>query len=402
MSEDFLHGVETLEVSDGARTITTTKMSVIGIVGTAPDADPDKFPLNTPVLVAGNSTEAAYLDTVGDKKGTLPNAVDGIFDQIGAAVTIIRVDEGADEAATMTNLVGGTGVDGNYTGVHALKSAKSVVGYKPRILLVPGYIHQRDEDLPDNPGLFFANPVAAELAGVANQLRAVIIVDGPNTTDDAAVSAIGDFGSSRVYFVDPWVKVYRDGAHVAEPPSSRVAGLIAKMDKEKGFWWSPSNQTLNGITGVARSVDFTMGDPNSRANLLNEQNIATIINEKGYRLWGNRTPCTDPKYAFLCVRRTADAIMDSIQDNHLWAVDRPITRTYGEDVAEGVNNYLRNLKKKGAILGGKCWVNTELTTPDQVAAGKIYWDFDFTPTYPAERMVFRAALINDYIEEVFS
>lgn len=401
MSEEFLHGIEMLEVSDGTRTITTTKMSVVGIVGTAPDADSDKFPINTPVLLAGNRTEAASLDTVGDGNGTLLNAIDGIFDQIGAAVVVVRVEEGEDDAATMTNLVGGTDTNGNYTGVHALKGAKSVVGYKPRILLVPGYTHQRDEDLPDNPGTYLANPVAAELVGIAEQLRAVVLIDGPNSTDDMVVSAIGDFGTSRVYLIDPWVKVYRGGAYVVEPASSRVAGLIAKMDQKKGFWWSPSNQILSGITGVGRPVDFTMGDPNSRANLLNEQNIATIINEDGYRLWGNRTPSTDTKYAFLCVRRTADAVLDSIQENHLWAVDRPITRTYGEDVAEGVNNYLRNLKAKGAILGGECWVNTELSTPDQIEAGKIYWDHAFTPTYPAERMVFRAALVNDYIEEVF-
>lgn len=399
MSEDFLHGVEVLEITDGARTIRTVKMSVVGIVGTAPDADAEQFPLNTPVLVAGNRTKAAYLDTVGDGNGTLPNAMDAIFDQIGAAVVVVRVEEGADENETMTNIVGGTDANGEYTGVYALLGAKSQVGYKPRILCVPGYTHQREYD--EGSEAYLANPVASELLGIAEQLRAVVIVDGPNATDDDAVSAIGDFGSSRVYMVDPWVKVYRDGDYVAEPASPRVAGMIAKLDNTKGFWWSPSNQNINGISGVTRSVDFTMGDVNSRANLLNEQNVATIIYEDGYRLWGNRTASSDQKYAFLCVRRTADAIMDSVQANHLWAVDRPITRTFAEDVSEGVNNYLRNLKAKGAILGGLCWPNAELNTADQISVGKVYFDFDFTPCYPAERIVFRAILTTDYIEEVF-
>ncbi len=399
MSEDFLHGLEVLEIDDGSRTITTVKMSVIGIVGTAPDADADKFPLNTPVMVAGNRTKAAYLDTVGDGNGTLPNAMDAIFDQIGAAVIVVRVEEGADDNATMTNIVGGTDTDGNYTGMYALLGAQSAVGYKPRIMCVPGYTHQREYD--EDNSTYLANPVAAELLSIAEQLRAVVIVDGPNSTDDAAVSAIGDFGSGRIYMVDPWVKVYRNGSYVNEPASPRVAGGIAKMDNKKGFWWSPSNQVINGISGVARSVDFTMGDANCRANLLNEQNIATIIYEDGYRLWGNRTPSTDSRYKFLCVRRTADAIMDSIQTNHLWAVDRPITRTYADDVAEGVCKYLRTLKTKDAILGGSCWVNKELSTSDNIPDGKIYWDYDFCPTYPAERMVFRSRLNTDYIEEVF-
>ena len=401
MSEDFLHGVEILEIDTGSRTITTVKTSVIGIVGTAPDADAEKFPLNTPVLIAGSRTEAAYLDTVGNAAGTLPNALDAIFDHIGAAVVVVRVEEGADAAETMTNVVGGTDVNGHYTGVQALLAAKSAVGYSPRVLIAPGFTHQRGED-PENPGTYLANPAAAELVSIAARLRAVVIVDGPDTTDAAAGAAINDFGTDRVYMVDPWVKVYRDGVYVSEPPSARVAGLISKMDNTKGFWWSPSNQNINGISGIGRPVDFTMGDVNCRANLLNEQKIATIIYEDGYRLWGNRTASADQKWAFLAVRRTADMINESLQAAHLWAVDRPITRTYVEDVAEGVNNYLRSLVTKGAILGGTCWPSAELNTPDQIADGKVYFDFDFTPVYPAERVVFRSILTTSYIEEVFA
>lgn len=44
---DFLHGVEVLEIDSGSRVIQTVKSSVIGIVGTAPNADPGAFPLNT-------------------------------------------------------------------------------------------------------------------------------------------------------------------------------------------------------------------------------------------------------------------------------------------------------------------------------------------------------------------
>jgi phage tail sheath protein FI len=48
MAEQFLHGVEVIEVSSGPRTIRTAKSAVIGVVGTAPDADISLFPLNTP------------------------------------------------------------------------------------------------------------------------------------------------------------------------------------------------------------------------------------------------------------------------------------------------------------------------------------------------------------------
>jgi hypothetical protein len=395
MSASFLHGVEVLEVESGTRPISVVNTSVIGIVGTAPDADPLVFPLNTPVLVAGSRTEAAKLDTVGAGLGTLPAALDGIFDQIGAVVIVVRVEAGADEAETLANVIGGVNAtDGTFEGVHALAGAESVVGFAPRILIAPGFTHQRPSDL--------ANPVVAELVGLADRMRAVIIQDGPNTTDAAAILAAGDSGSDRVYLVDPWHIVFADGVTVAVPPSSRVAGMIAKSDNEVGFWASPSNREIAGIVGLSRPIDFVLGDRASRANLLNEAKVATTIRQNGFRLWGNRTLSADAKFAFLSVRRTADVLNASLQRAHLWAIDRGITRTYVDDVVDSVNGFLRDLKAQGAILGGTCWADPDLNTPTAVADGKVYFNFDFSPVYPAEHITFRSMLVNDYIEEVFA
>ena len=229
-------------------------------------------------------------------------------------------------------------------------------------------------------------------------------MDGPNTTNEVAISYAENFGSARVFVVDPWVTVWdmAASADVVQPASARVAGLISKSDNERGFWWSPSNQEILGITGTARPIDFVMGDSNCVANHLNENNVATIIHQDGYRLWGNRTPATDTKFAYLCVRRTADMVAESLLAAHLWAVDRGITRTYMEDVRDGVDMYLRHLQKVGAILGGSCWVDREINSADQIMQGIVYWDYDFTPVYPAEHLVFRSHIVDDYIEEIFS
>lgn len=400
--ETFLHGVEVIDIDAGPRPIQTVRSSVIGLVGTAPSADPLAFPLNTPVLVAGSRREAAKLDTIGTGLGTLPAAMDSIFDQVGAVVIVVRVEQGETDAETLANIIGGvSATDGAYEGVHALLAAESVVGFQPRILLAPGFTHTRPED-PVNVGQFLANPVVTELIGIAERMRAVIIADGPNTNDADAIAYGGDFGSKRVYLVDP--KVYKSvgGELVTEWASPCVAGLIAKSDNDRGFWWSPSNQNINGIVGTARPIDFVLGDSNARANLLNEKNVATIIRQDGYRLWGNRTLASDPKWSFLCVVRTADIINDSLLRAHMWAVDRGITKQYVEDVVESVNAYLRHLVTIGAILGGECWADPDLNTPDQIAQGKVYFDFDFTPVYPAEHIIMRSHLVNDYITEVFS
>ncbi|WP_105168525.1 phage tail sheath subtilisin-like domain-containing protein [Pseudoalteromonas sp. T1lg23B] len=440
----FLHGVEVIEAQSGTRPIKTVKSSVIGLVGTAPFADEEAFPLNTPVLIAGKRAEAAKLvspsnadfkarlatlraaaeaeavaahkaangdveptadelaaiqekveKTVTDVeyglKGSLVPAIDGIFDQAGAVVIVVRVADG-DEATVTNNIIGGVDSDGAYTGMQALLGAESVVGVAPRILIAPGYTHQKNGTEK--------NPVVSNMVTVAERLRAVIIADGPSTDDNAAKAYRKDFGSRRVFVVDPAVKVFRDGKSVVEPASSRVAGMIAKSDNDRGFWWSPSNTNMNGIVATERPIDFQLGDANARANLLNENEVATIIRQNGFKLWGNRTCSDDPKWAFLSVVRTADMINDSLLRAHMWAVDRNITKTYIEDVTQSVQSYLDSLKAQGAIIGGQIWADADLNTPENIQAGKVYFSFDFTPPTPAEHITFKSILTNNYLEEI--
>ena len=385
MPEQFLHGVEVVEIDSGPRPIQTLKSSVIGVVGTAPNADSEVFPINTPVLIAGQRTLAAKLG----ESGTLPAAMDDIFDQAGAMVVVVRVDEGLNDAETLSNVIGGVDAQtGQYQGIQALLGASSDVHVTPRILIAPEFTHHA--------------AVANELLSVAERLRAVVIADGPNTNDSEAINYRQLFGSARLYLVDPWVRVWdtQTNVEVVRPASGRVAGLLAKSDSERGFWYSPSNQELRGLMGTARSIDFALGDTNARANYLNENEVATIIQKDGFRLWGNRSCSSDPKWAFLSVRRTADMINESLLSAHLWAVDRNITKTYLDDVLEGVNAYLRHLKAVGAIINGKAWADAELNTPANIAQGKVYIDFDFTPPFPAEHIVFRSHLVNDYLSEI--
>lgn len=230
MTEHYLHGVEVLEIDDGARVIQTASSSVIGLVGTAPLADATTYPLNTPVLIPGSTAMAATLGTAG----TLPQAMDSIFDQIGAAVIVVRIEDSVDETQRLSHAVGGiNAANGTYEGVHALLAAENITGYKPRLLIAPGLTHQRPEQTQ-------ANPVVSELIGIAERLRAIIIADGPGTTDAQAIAYAGDFGSKRVFLVDPRITTLgADGTTITAYSSAAVAGLIAKIDNRNGWWWSP-------------------------------------------------------------------------------------------------------------------------------------------------------------------
>lgn len=302
-----------------------------------------------------------------------------------ASEVTLRYDVPDPDAVTAADVIGDVGADGGRTGTLALIAAESVTGRRPRILIAPGWSDQQ--------------AVAAALIARADRLRAVAVVDGPSTTDAAAIAYRRNFGSRRAYLVDPAVRV--GDPLETRPASGYVAGVIARSDAERGFWWSPSNRLINGVLGTERAVDFELGVEAAAANQLNADEVATIIREDGYRLWGNRTLSADPKYAFLSVARTADLIQDSILRAHLWAVDRNITRTYIEDVSNGVNAYLRDLRSDGAILAGECRPS-DVNTPSRIRDGQVCFDVDFTPPAPAERVTFRVALTDDGIEEILA
>lgn len=473
MATEFLHGPEVLEIDTGIRVIRIASSSVIGIVGTAPDADPAAFPLNTPTLIAGSRKEASLLDKLGNGAGTLPTALDAIFDQTMAVVIAIRVEEGESETSTLANILGGVNSNtGQYEGVQALLGAKSALGFAPRIIAVPGFTHTRQQNavtaitvtalgtgytsapavtltggngtgatahaeidaqgrvsriIVDNAGSGYtgapvvgltggggsgaaatasfgstSNPVVAALTTILIRLRAIMWADGPNTTDADAIAYRNDIGSKRVMVIDPKViTVDANGNNQTEWSSARAAGVMAATDEAIGWWASPSNKLINGIIGVARPIDFVLGDTSSRANLLNSQEVTTIVNEDGYRLWGNRTCSDDPKWAFITAVRTNDIIADSVMQNHLWAIDRNVDKNYIDDVVGGVNAFLRELRGIGAIAGGECWFDTDINTKETLAAGHVYFDYAFSPSPTAERITFRSHMVNDYIAEIF-
>lgn len=388
MSEQFLHGVEVVQIDDGLRPIRTVKSSVIGLVGTAPDADALVFPDHTPVLVEG-PRKAAQL---GDA-GTLKDAYTALYAQGASVAVMIRVPEGADAADTLANVVGDPAQG---LGLWALEAAASRLDLIPRILAAPGFT----STAPGTP----ASPVTTGLIAVAERIRAVVIADGPNTTETDATTERQNWGSDRLFIVDPAVMVFdtASAAYVTRPASAYVAGLIARRDIEKGFWWSPSNQVLGGISGTARPVSFHLSSTETEANRMNEADVATIVRRDGFRLWGNRGAGVDAQWAFLSVRRTADILHESIERAHLWAMDRPMSPQLIEDIRDGVQAFGRQLVNAGALLGFTCWLDPELDTETTLKAGRLYLDFDFEPPAPLEHLVFRAHRNGTYYDELIA
>ena len=364
----YNHGVRVTESAETPVLVQLAETAVVGIIGTAPNADAVKFPTDMPVLLTKPSDAAA----LGDG-GTLKEAVDGVLDQTGTYIVIVRVAEDADPAVQTSNIIGDAT---QKTGVHAFLKAEGLFGwkFKPRLLCAPGFTSAFDGTN--------ANPVASELAVVAETLRAIAIVDGPDTTDDAAKAYRTKLNSQRLFIVDPKVMVWSTtlNDYVPQPASARFCGVQARVDREFGFWWSLSNKPIRGITGVTRAIAY--GD---HANYLNVDGVNTIINTgEGFITWGNRVATGDDLWVFMSVRRTADFINEAIEKAYMEFVDKPFTPANLKFLVESGRAFLRDLQAFGAILGGNVWIDPDKNDDLQMASGRIVLSVEFEPPAPME------------------
>ncbi|MEW9683302.1 phage tail sheath subtilisin-like domain-containing protein [Pseudomonas sp. TE50-2] len=380
----FFHGVTVTNVDTGARTIALPSSSIIGLVDTFTPGPDATAKANDLVMITSEREAVAAFGP----NAAITKACRAIYMRAKAVIVACGVAKLETLPEQTSAIIGGTLADGKRTGLQALLDGKSRFNAQPRLLIAPKHSATQ--------------AVGTALVALADKLRGIAILDGPNTTDEAALAYAGEFGAKRAYMVDPGVRYWdtEASATVDAPGSPWVAGLFAWTDSEYGFWASPSNKEFVGITGTSRPVEFLDGDETCRANQLNNANITTIIRDDGYRLWGNRTLSSDPKWAFVTRVRTMDIVMDAILYGHKWAVDRSITATYVKDVTEGLQAFMRDLKAQGAIINFEVYADPELNTASQLEQGKVYWNIRFTDVPPAENPNFRVEVTNQWLTEV--
>lgn len=397
MPANFLHGVETIEITKGARTIKTVKTAVVGLVGTAPleDIEDDYKTINTPTLILNEVEAVKYFGN--HKPGyTIPQALKAIFDQGAGIVIVINVFDPAKhenvEAVTIADINGEINPTTNKrTGMKAFEDCYSLFGYYPKTIIAPVFC----EDVA----------VVSEMDVICNKIRAMGIVDAPvGTTVQDVIKGRGTQGeinlntsSERIILCYPHLKVYdsESDSIKLQPYSQRLAGVIAAKDIEKGYHWSPSNTEIQGIVGIEKQLTSMINDPTSEVNALNEVGVVTVFNSygSGFRTWGNRSAAyptvTHPKN-FISVRRTADIIHESVEYSMLQFMDYPIDNGLIDSICETVNQFIRTLIGRGALIDGKCTFNPNKNSATEIANGHLVFDIEFMPPTPAERITFES------------
>lgn len=397
----FNHGTRVVQAGSDPRPIEVADVSSIGAAVVAPNADPAVFPPDEPV--AFFTHEADKITALGEGGNAL-DIVNAVRAQgIEGRMVFVRVEAGADNEATIANLIGSAA---SMTGVHALSYARGHVGVEPDLLIVPGYSAKRISNAK--------NPVADALEQVAEKLKAVSVFDTGGADSAESLAYRADFSSRYSYLVDPYVRVASGADIVTKPASAFVAALFAKKDKAKGGpYWSPSNQETLGILGTARPVTYFDGEIDHEANLLNEAGIATFIPSRivqgvggqfspnGRILWGNRGTSNDTIWKFINVVRTRATIEKAIVSAFRpWANDENMTSQHVLAVMRSLQEFLDELTAAGAILGGRAFWDRGMNTNANLRLGKLRVEFDAEETPPLEDLIFGSRRNEAYFDNL--
>jgi len=375
---DPTFGISLTRIDNEPRPAVWSDMSVVGLIGIAPDADVDIFPIDIPVFMY--SDDAAKLTALGSA-GTLKDALSLINAQLGAfqvaaKMVVVRVDEGVDADETIANIVG----DGIATGLSAFIEAGPVLGVIPRLLAAPGFTSQRSGAN--------ANAVCAALPAICTRLLAHAVVDGPATTEQDAIDWRETISSDRLIPVDPAARILVGTLETVVPLSPAVIGVAVRRDHEKQGrpFHSWANQSVQGIIGPSRPINFSLTDgategqrllgANIGVLLRGEMGVETAIASGGFVFVGADNAGEDDLWRFYNVTRGRDFIHLMLLRTLRFYLGRfNITGQTIQAVLNTMTIALRDLKADGDILGFEVKFTRNQNTPEELRQGRFTVNF---------------------------
>lgn len=277
----------------------------------------------------------------------------------------------------------------------------------PKYSMIPSYVIV--------PG-FTSNEVRAVLdtkaTAINGKYSAMSIIDMPEETK---------YGEAVKYKKDNnWIdedqivcfgKIKFSGKYFNQ--STFLAMLSASIDAENDGvpYQSPSNNNIKaeGIVykGTLIYEDLILGE--QEANLLNENGICTVISRpNGIVAWGNRTSCyqpggnSDPKDAFIPVKRMFKYIENNLHINCATDVDKPMTFSRAKNIQNNINIWLSSLTSQGKLLGGRVEFLEEENSQQDLVDGKFKWHIYLGAVTPGETLHFVLEYDGDYVQGFFA
>jgi uncharacterized protein len=238
---------------------------------------------------------------------------------------------------------------------------------------------------------------AAMIAQAAARRDRIVLLDAPQGdrrlgADDPAFATI-DARCVAIY--GPWLSVTAaDGMPGLMPPSGHIAGVVARVDTERGVHKAPANEAIRDVRG------FEFDVTNAEQDVLNPHgfNVLRRFANRGLLVWGARLLTRDPEWRYINVRRLAMSVELSLTRGLAWVVFEPNDEPLWARVRRAVSDHLTTRWREGALLGQRAedafFVRCDRSTMTQadIDAGRLICEVGIAPLKPAEFVIIRIAV----------
>lgn len=202
--------------------------------------------------------------------------------------------------------------------------------------------------------------------------------------------------ATRAALYYPWLEVADPAAGegtVTVPPSGHLAGLYARVDRERGVWEAPANEEVRGVVALERRLSDGEIEALAPAGV----NPLREFGDRGVRVWGARTLSSANAWKYVNVRRYLTYLEQSLGRGTEWAVFEPNDERLWHHLESVAGSFLMQEWLRGALQGTKpeeaFFVRCDQTTMtrEDIAGGLVICQVGVAPLRPAEFVTFRFA-----------
>jgi phage tail sheath protein FI len=184
---------------------------------------------------------------------------------------------------------------------------------------------------------------------------------------------------------------------VVLPPAAAVAGVYATVDRTRGVWKSPANESLASVNSLSVQIDQDLNDSMNVDTTGKSINVLRFFAGKGFLVWGARTLAgNDNEWRYVSVRRFFNMVEESCRKASEPFVFEPNDAGTWVKVKAMIENFLVVQWRSGALAGAKpgdafyvrVGLGTTMTAQD-ILEGRMNVEIGMAVVRPAEFIVLR-------------
>ena len=186
--------------------------------------------------------------------------------------------------------------------------------------------------------------------------------------------------------------------YIELPPSGAIAGVYARVDKDRGVWKAPANVGLSSTTAPTVKVTHEQQaslnvDPTAGKSI----DVIRAFAGKGILVWGARTLAgNDNEWRYVPVRRLFIFVEESVKKATAFVVFEPNDANTWIRVKTMIENFLTGIWREGALAGAKpeeaFYVKVglgETMTAQNILEGEMIVEIGMAAVRPAEFIILK-------------